>query len=81
MLLNDAVTEKVARAIHEIGYGPLEACRAAARACLEATLPDMVERCAKEVEDTPSRQWNSQLLSEYFEREARIGRSNPRPLE
>ena len=51
MLLNDAVAEKAARAIHEIGYGPL-ACRAAARACLEATLPDVVERCAKEAEDT-----------------------------
>ena len=55
MILTDAVIEKAAKAIHELGHAPLEACRAAARACLEAALPDVVERCAIEIEDTPSR--------------------------
>lgn len=54
-ILGDEIVEMGARAIHELGHGPMEACRAEARACLEAILPDVVERCAKEIEDTPSR--------------------------
>lgn len=55
MILTDEIIEKGARAIHELGHGPMDACRAEARACLEAVLPDVVESCAKEIEDTPSR--------------------------
>ncbi len=51
----DAVVEKAARALHELGNGPMEACRAQARACLTAALPDILEECAKTIEDTPSR--------------------------
>jgi hypothetical protein len=55
MILTDEIVQRGARAIHELGHGPMEACRAGARACLEAALPDVVEKCAKEIEDTPSR--------------------------
>ncbi|MGE0007769.1 MAG: hypothetical protein AB7S92_19585 [Parvibaculaceae bacterium] len=55
MILTGEIVEKGARALHELGHGPLEACRAQARACLEAALPHVVERCAREIEDTPSR--------------------------
>jgi hypothetical protein len=54
MVLTDEIVEKGARAIHELGHGPMEAYRAEARACLKAALPDVVERCAKEIEDTQS---------------------------
>ena len=55
MILTDEIIEKGARAIHALGHGPMEACRAEARACLQAALPDVVESCAKEIEETPSR--------------------------
>lgn len=55
MILTGEMVEKGARAIHELGHGPMDACRAQARVCLEALLPDVVESCAKEIEDTPSR--------------------------
>lgn len=48
-ILTDAIVEKAARAIHELGHGPMDVCRAQARACLEAALPDVIERCAKEI--------------------------------
>lgn len=54
-IVTDEIVEKGATAIHALGLGPMETCRAQARACLEATLPEVVERCAKEIEDTPSR--------------------------
>lgn len=55
VILSDEVIEKGARAIHELDHGSMDACRAVARACLEAILPDVVENCAKEIEDTASR--------------------------
>jgi hypothetical protein len=55
MILTESIVEKGAKTLHEQGFGSHDACRAATQACLEATLPDVVERCAKEIEDTPSR--------------------------
>lgn len=54
-ILTDGIVEKGARALHELGHGPLEACRAEARACLAAALPEITEACAKVIEETPSR--------------------------
>lgn len=54
-ILTDAIVEKGAKAIHELGNRPMEACRADARACLTAALPDILEECARVIEDTPSR--------------------------
>lgn len=54
-ILTDAIVEKSARALHELGKGSIETCRAEARACLAAALPDIVEQCAKTIEDTQSR--------------------------
>jgi hypothetical protein len=55
ILLTDEIVEKGAKALHELGHGPLEACRAQARACLISVLPEITEACAKVVEETPSR--------------------------
>lgn len=54
-ILTDEIVEKAAKAIHDLGNGPMEACRIQASACLTAALPDMVEACAKVIEETPSR--------------------------
>jgi hypothetical protein len=54
-ILTDEIVEKGARALHELGHGPLETCRAEARACLAAVLPEIAEACAKVIEETPSR--------------------------
>lgn len=54
-ILSDEIVEKGAKALHELGHGPLADCRAAARACLVATLPEIAEACAKIIEETPSR--------------------------
>lgn len=55
MILTDEIVERGANAIRAVNQRPMEACRAEARACLEAILPDFVEKCAKEIEETPSR--------------------------
>lgn len=55
IILTDEIVEKGAKALHELGHGPLEACRAQARACLTSVLPEITEVCAKVIEETPSR--------------------------
>lgn len=54
-ILSNEVVEKAAKALHDLGNGSMEACRVQAHACLTAALPDMVEACAKTIEETPSR--------------------------
>lgn len=54
-ILTDEIVEKGARALHELGRGSLETCRAEARACLAAALPEIAEACARVIEETPSR--------------------------
>lgn len=53
-ILSDAIIEKAARAIYELGNGPINACRDEARAALSAILPDIIEECAKVAENEPN---------------------------
>lgn len=54
-ILTDDIVETGAKALHALGHGPLADCRAVARVCLAAALPEIAETCAKVIEETPSR--------------------------